>query len=140
MGNSNPWHDQVPSIVGDEVTVFESLFGCPTNVIVTTIEMLNGRAPSDTGNRPPLCPDHILEVLAYWAGVAQVVISLNEAVKYGFVLSSPDSIDIQWAKIFQAHFNRRAVKVLDSNRLGTILTTHLYSCLGQSNVTRSMQG
>ena len=67
------------------------------------------RTPRQTGHRPPLRPDQILQVLAHGLLIAQVVKLLHQAVEQRFVGRAPHELNLNRPQRSQRHRQRRGV-------------------------------
>lgn len=69
------------------------------------------RTPRQTRNRPPVRPDHILEVLPHGLLITKVVVLFHQAVEQRFVRSMPHRLELDgWRSL-----NRPWIGVLSIN-------------------------
>ena len=69
---------------------------------------------AETGNRPSLRPQNILEMLPHRLLITEVVIVLHQAIEQRFVYRAPRGLDLNRAQRPQRHRQRRGV---DQDRL-----------------------
>src|ERR1022692_3004631 len=91
MGHRDPRQNQKPGVVGDPPDVAPPRFPAPADEPVPAAQVARRRTPRQTGDRTPLSPDQIFQVLAYRLLVAQIVMLFHQAMEEGFVGGSPRS-------------------------------------------------
>src|SRR5260370_36312617 len=80
MRNTDPGQDQESRVVRDEADVASSRLPAPADIAVATADVARRRRPCHAADRPTLRPYHVLQVLAHWLFVAQIVILLHQAI------------------------------------------------------------
>src|SRR5580704_224036 len=75
MRNTNPGQDQKATLVGDEGQAASALLSRPTDPLISGSALPGGRSKEQTGQIHSLATaDHIAEVLAHGAAIAQVMV------------------------------------------------------------------
>src|ERR1017187_5230180 len=101
-------------IIGEKTDVAPPRFGIPADETVAAAQVPRRRTPGQTGNRPSLSPQNILEMLPHRLLRTEVVIVLHQAIEQRFVGRAPRGIDLNRAQRPQRHRQRRGV---DQDRL-----------------------
>src|ERR1017187_5043108 len=111
----HPGQNREATVVGQKADVAPPGFRIPADVAVAAAQVPRRRTPSQTGNRPPLGPQKIFEMLAHRLLVAQVVVVLHQAVEQRLIGGAPHRLDLPRAQSRKRHGQRRGV---EQDRLG----------------------
>src|SRR5215469_1447764 len=93
MRDPNPRQDQKTCVVGHQAKVAPARRCAPADVAVAAAQMARRRTPGQACEWSALCPDHILQMLAHWLLIAEIMMMLDEAVKQRLVRRSPHLLD-----------------------------------------------
>ena len=93
MGYLAPGQDQETGVVGRQVEVALAGFNAPTDEAIAMVHPQWPRTPGHTGNGRTLGSDQILQMLAHWMGVGQIVMGLHELVEEFFISGATHLLD-----------------------------------------------
>src|ERR1039458_349724 len=90
----DPGQNQKARIIGEETDVAPPCFCIPADETVAAAQVPRCRTPGQTGNRPSLSPQNILEMLPHRLLITKVVIVLHQAVEQRLAYCAPLGFDL----------------------------------------------
>src|SRR6185369_7206913 len=102
MRNADPGQDQESRVIRDEADVASSRLPAPADIAVATADVARRRRPCHAGDRSALRPYQVLQVLAHWLFVAQVVMLLHQAVEQGLIGGATHLLELDGLEISQS--------------------------------------
>src|SRR5271165_2208214 len=94
-----PRQNQKACVIGDEANIALPGFHAPADIAITTAQVARRRTPGHAGNRPPLRPHQMLQMLAHWLLVAEVVMMLEQAVEQWLIAGPADLLHFERAQL-----------------------------------------
>src|SRR6266705_799935 len=90
MRHPHPGRDQETSIVGDQMKALAAGSGVPADILVPVGTLPSRRAEEHASQRLSVAVAHqILQVLAHWAAVTQIVMPMKQVFKKGARVDQP---------------------------------------------------
>src|SRR5260370_34895964 len=99
MFDGYPRQNQKAGVVGEEADVLPPRCRAPTDIPIAAAQVTRCRTPRQAGDRTPLRPDQILELLADRLLIAQVMMLFHQAVEQRFVPRAPHLLKLDRLKL-----------------------------------------
>src|SRR5260370_29829456 len=101
MLHLDPGQNQKARVISQEANIAPSRFRIPADIAVARTQMSRRTRPGQAGKRPRLPPDQILQMLAYWLLITQIMMLFQQAIKEGLTSRAPHLLKLQWAQLTQ---------------------------------------